>query len=688
MIDKIAIARQIIKEVSIIKSRKLSLAGLNLTDEDFELLLPEIIEKLPDLEMLYLRNNQLTSLSDRIAELKHLKKLDASSNKLTEVTPAIGNLTGLTELLLSDNQLADLPEELAQLTQLEHLNIAQNQFTDLPEELAQLTQLEHLNIAQNQFTTFPVVLTRLQHLKSLYLYKNQLAALPSEIGNLIGLEHIYANDNLFTSIPTEIGKLTALKTLELSNNQIATLPDSVRQLEALEYFYLDNNQLQTLPQSLAELQNLQHLNVSNNPLTEETRYWLDQSFQGRVRYNMVTFDTPARDHKSVLKELYKNNPEAGARTPLKIENLRRVKNVAIGQKVVVEAGQRKTVPARTVSGDVVLKEFLAKLPEYNDPKLQSICTITVKYLLDQLKGSEDTATMNSIAEMATCLNDCSTPFINFILQKAIGIASTHPDLFKGLDMELIIEREAVQEKIEREILLTSGDKQEEVQGLVNAIYLDTKAIDPDNKAKFTGNRAFLTSKTGTISFAYRQVKNEQVIALAKIVGKTDKEGAPIQDQEGRYEIDPQKIKDIKTKYLQKRGLLYNPVESGAGQIEQHIKENYRYLGYDYHEKEDVTAMLDWDIHKTELAERIKALPPDASQNEMEQIVKEYVTAVEQELIALNKKYPEKKSSIAVSLQDLTKLPATRRKDSIQSTETQSTTNSNRRLHILAGARGW
>ena len=80
---------------------------------------PKGLEKLTQLEWLYLNYNQLTSVT-RLEKLTQLTELDLSLNKLTSVK-GLENLSQLTWLNLGSNKLTDVTglEKLTQLTGLD-----------------------------------------------------------------------------------------------------------------------------------------------------------------------------------------------------------------------------------------------------------------------------------------------------------------------------------------------------------------------------------------------------------------------------------------------------------------------------------------------------------------------------------------------------------------------------------------
>jgi len=192
---------------------------------------------------LNLRNNQLTTLPEAIAQLSNLSGLDLGYNQLTTLPEAIAQLSNLTVLDLSNNQLTTLPEAIAQLSNLSLLDLSDNQLTTLPEAIAQLSHLTVLYLSNNQLTRLPEAIAQLSHLTVLYLSDNQLTRLPEAIAQLSNLSWLNLSDNQLTRLPEAIAQLSNLRVLDLRNNQLTTLPEAIKQLSQLEKLDLRGNQL-------------------------------------------------------------------------------------------------------------------------------------------------------------------------------------------------------------------------------------------------------------------------------------------------------------------------------------------------------------------------------------------------------------------------------------------------------------
>lgn len=118
-----------------------------------------------------------------------------------EIPEVIGNLLGLHSIDLSNNNLAgSIPSSLGNLTELESLDLSQNELSgEIPRELAQLSFLQYFNVSHN-------------HLTGPIPQENQLSRLESSSyeGNL-GLCGI--------PLPNKCGDSEALEPVPLSSSE-------------------------------------------------------------------------------------------------------------------------------------------------------------------------------------------------------------------------------------------------------------------------------------------------------------------------------------------------------------------------------------------------------------------------------------------------------------------------------------
>lgn len=146
----------------------------------------EIFSLADSLKILDLNHNQLTDLPDNLNRLHKLEILFCSNNAFTKLPAAIGQCANLTMvgfksntirtiannafpanlrwLILTDNAIEVLPETIGNCDKLQKLMLAGNQIQQLPDTLAQCSNLQLLRISANNLTQFPSIVKRLPKL--------------------------------------------------------------------------------------------------------------------------------------------------------------------------------------------------------------------------------------------------------------------------------------------------------------------------------------------------------------------------------------------------------------------------------------------------------------------------------------------------------------------------------------------
>ncbi len=85
------------------------------------------------------------------ARVEKLKELDlsysATSFKLTEIPAQVFELIDLEVLNLRNNQISIVPRALLNLRKLKALNLIDNKITEIPEYLSELPNLKSVNIS-------------------------------------------------------------------------------------------------------------------------------------------------------------------------------------------------------------------------------------------------------------------------------------------------------------------------------------------------------------------------------------------------------------------------------------------------------------------------------------------------------------------------------------------------------------
>jgi len=204
------------------------------------------LNKLNELHILGWEN--LKQIPDSIEKLRNLRVLYLKGVKLTSLTKSIGNLENLEELTLLNCQLNSLPESIGKLANLKKLNLGINNFTSL--SVGNLSNLEKLYLNNNQITTLPESIKNLENLKLLKLNNNSIGAFPKLVYNLTNLQELYLSNNNIPSLANLIGNLINLERLYLDGTKIRTIPDSISKLENLKMLDLKQNKIPSLTKDL------------------------------------------------------------------------------------------------------------------------------------------------------------------------------------------------------------------------------------------------------------------------------------------------------------------------------------------------------------------------------------------------------------------------------------------------------
>ena len=102
----------------------------------------------PNVQVIYLTCNQLTSLPESLFSLRNLKELYLNHNKLTLIPESIGRLTSLEKLDLSFNNLTSLPESIFSLSNIKELYLDHNNIVEISDEI----NLKYVNYKVGNFS--------------------------------------------------------------------------------------------------------------------------------------------------------------------------------------------------------------------------------------------------------------------------------------------------------------------------------------------------------------------------------------------------------------------------------------------------------------------------------------------------------------------------------------------------------
>ncbi|MBO7554665.1 MAG: hypothetical protein J6T41_01650 [Neisseriaceae bacterium] len=223
-------------------------------------------------EFLQISVSELSSLVEKYGVLNNLKKLDLShnvdNNLEKELEKIIPNLPNVQELYLTENQSKQtaLPNNIHQLKKLQKLDLCCCKFLkELPENIVKLRELKILCLsACSQLSSLPNKIELLKNLKALYIDFTNIKALPREIGQLKNLEYLGIGISQI-SLPTTMFKLEKLNKLSIVlDNEVSfqLLDELVKSLPNIEVLDLSNSDFLTeLPNCIFRLKFLKKLFV-------------------------------------------------------------------------------------------------------------------------------------------------------------------------------------------------------------------------------------------------------------------------------------------------------------------------------------------------------------------------------------------------------------------------------------------
>lgn len=276
---------------------QLRVVALNLSGVDVIGELPENLTDLTELQMLLLRQNEITgNVISLCAKFPKLLYLDLSRNDFInyEDTPPAGSFGNLQYLYLSVCPIKGPIPDWALLPGLVELSVSSSQISgNIPAQIEQMSNLTLLDLSNNQFTgSIPPWITSLTKLTYLDISTCRLTGqIPSQIGNLRSLKTLkFANNDLSGGIASSIGSIINLEILNLSGNQLTTLPDQITNCSKLKHLDVSFNNIEgTLAPGWAAIKDLEYFIVLNNRMSGaipdellndprwSRNYWVPQS---------------------------------------------------------------------------------------------------------------------------------------------------------------------------------------------------------------------------------------------------------------------------------------------------------------------------------------------------------------------------------------------------------------------------
>ncbi len=520
-------------------------------------------------------------------------------------------IAGLKELNLSDLGMTDndlnslLPKIREKIPDILKLNLSGNQLRDLPDGMSDFTNLTHL-----------------------VLNRNKLTEVSGNIRHLTKLKELCVGRNMLIALPNWVGELTNLTRLAVNNNSLVALPDTLQDLKNLEELYASKNLLTVLPEGFANLLQLRKSYLTDNPLTRDTMRWLGTNFGSRVVTNMSAFDNRV-DHSVVLKRVY--GPKYGV-------FLNKINGLGLGDFAVGEGTLE-----HMRSSKAVMVDFLKKVPVEHNCSAE-IYLPTLKYLMNQVfdENSPVEERQSTLQKMATALGDCATPVKRFLEQTFIGeyasIGCNDEELIDELMTAIAFEEHIVRELSDE---LRENEKIEQVQGLVNSLFLEASETYDSNKVKIVGERRHFNSTTAYPDFAFSQVSDTLAYEFAKTCCKTSDSGVPLKDERGFYHLAPEKVRGITEGFHASLGNV-SEREKYVKAYETHIEITLTAEDLSqYHNKEDVVHLLEIQDQKKEL----RALLIATENSGIDAAYEKYLAEKKAQISELKRKYMNEKPQV-------------------------------------------
>ena len=460
------------------------------------------------------------------------------------------HIPNLVELDLSKLDIEDIPDTIKEFTALETLTLEKCNLDRVPTVVYELKQLKNLNLAGNNIKYIDDRLGNLDHLEKLDVSRNALESLPITIPKT--LLELSLKNNKIRSIPEIINQLVALEKLDLSNNILSTLTLNLDSLTKLDSLILDGNYMTSVPEKLLEFEGT--LSVKNNLFTRESRLGLQNLFDA-TNCTIVFDDTneqgeiidpSVRAKERQLDFLSKCYPDESS---LRRCYLAIIKN---NDTFTINDINERNNNSQEQRGSHILKKFIVRAALINE-RQEGFYIPEITYLLNKISANDSAEANDTIAEIATALGNCNTPIEAFLITLKIQL-NTQSGMPLSEEMRTLIEREAIDREINRKLgeLIKTVDKIEVVNALVNLIYLSEELPFENKFLKIEGERFRLPSRTENIGFGYEQITPELAKAFAELVCK-DKKGLKRVIKSRNYELDSDKIFVIYSRYMANLG---------------------------------------------------------------------------------------------------------------------------------------
>ncbi|TQS38139.1 hypothetical protein Golomagni_01361 [Golovinomyces magnicellulatus] len=280
---KLNIASNKFKSLPLSALRQLSLTEIIASKNNLsDVLLPQDIIELPNLEILDVTSNSLTSLhSHADLRLPALQQLRCASNRLKDL-PSMASCQSLVTIDAEDNFIEALPTDFSTLPKLKNVNLSGNNLRSLDERLGKMDNLKVLHLNGNPLKEKKLAAMSTSELKSLLISRiepeteeerevevNNLSLLTNE---LLSPSSSSSSPNTPTSLSWNVvspGILDRSSTQSHSLNPVAAA--QVAANHQIKVLKLHHNYFRVIPESIAFFATtLTTLDLSHNEFTSNT----------------------------------------------------------------------------------------------------------------------------------------------------------------------------------------------------------------------------------------------------------------------------------------------------------------------------------------------------------------------------------------------------------------------------------